>query len=74
MSAAEIKSIEGLSNRCKQIVKAIDKFLSGYELATNKKLRQLAINIEDHHDLTRALGLERCTEISRHGVVLYGVN
>ena len=73
MSAVEIKSTEGLNDRCKQVVKAVDSFLHGHEVATKEKLPQLGINIKDHHELTKCLKLERHTEISRHGVVLYGV-
>ncbi|APS46096.1 hypothetical protein AVI51_15680 (plasmid) [Piscirickettsia salmonis] len=73
MLGVAIDSTESLNDRCKQIVKAVDSFLKGYKLATNKKLSELGINIKDHHDLTKCLGLEPYTEISRNGVVLYGI-
>lgn len=74
MSAVEIKSTEGLNDRCKQVVKAVDSFLHGHELATNERLDRVAIQLKDHHDLTKGLGLEKNAEISRCGVLLYGVS
>ncbi|MGJ3495150.1 hypothetical protein PsalN5692_03762 (plasmid) [Piscirickettsia salmonis] len=73
MSGVEITSTESLNDRCKQVVKAVDSFLKGHELATNKKISELGIHIKDHHDLTKCLGLDHCAKISRNGVVLYGI-
>ncbi|OAJ35332.1 hypothetical protein [Piscirickettsia salmonis] len=73
MSAIEINSTEGLNPRCKHVIQVVDSFLHGHELATNRTLNRLAINIKDHRELIKCLKLKQHAEISRKGVVLYGV-
>ncbi|ODN41214.1 hypothetical protein [Piscirickettsia litoralis] len=69
MPGVEIESIDALDERGKNVIRAVDNYLDGF----NQDISSISINLSDHHKITKTLGLEPCTEISRQGVVLVGV-